>query len=50
MLIWVYLVLHLIFEVSVGLSVLGCLMVLCLYQDLVALVVPNTVKMGAMDH
>ena len=50
LLISLYLVEHFIFGLSGGLSVLGCLMALCFYQDIVALVVPNTVKMGAMDH
>ena len=25
-------------------------MVLCFYQDIVALIVPNTIRIGAMDH
>lgn len=35
---------------SVKLSVLLCLCVIAFYQDFVAMVVPNTIRMPAMDH
>ena len=40
----------LIFELPLYLNLLLCLLALCFYQNIVALIIPNTIKMGPLDH
>ena len=45
-----YAIFRLAIGLSLGYSIGACLMIVLFYQDVVALCVPNTIKMPAMDH
>ena len=49
-LIIIFLISNLVIGLSNYVSLFLCLLAVLFYQDVVAMLVPNTIKMGAMDH
>ena len=45
-----FLVCHFTIEISITLSVLICMAATMFYQDVIAMIIPNTIKMSPMDH
>ena len=49
-LVLLFLVSRIILGLSTNLSIVVCLLIVIFYQDVVAMIVPNTIKMGPMDQ